>query len=276
MTGASSGFGLEMSRCALEHGDRVVATLRDPSALVDLASKYSSAQLLVAKVDVTNDDEIKAAFRRAKDAFGRVDIVFNNAGYVLTGEAETTPEELAKKLFEVDFWGAVRVSQEAVRFFREDNNPQGGFLIQNSAAAGIAAFPAMGFYTAAKHGKLLSLLTCTLYSREASAALEGFTDTLHKELDPAWNIKVLRAFLVLSIHTVSHLSTHRSPPSKRVGSRRRYPSPRGLRHSTPLTPETARSPPSYASPSLTYPEEANMPMDSSSRTPKRACRSSSR
>lgn len=162
MTGASSGFGLEMSRCALEHGDRVVATLRDPSALVDLASKYSSAQLLVAKVDVTNHDEIKAAFRRAKDAFGRVDIVFNNAGYVLTGEAETTPEELAKKLFEVDFWGAVRVSQEAVRFFREDNNPQGGYLIQNSAAAGIAAFPALGFYTAAKHGK--SLFSIDIYT----------------------------------------------------------------------------------------------------------------
>ncbi|KAI0794410.1 NAD(P)-binding protein [Fomes fomentarius] len=172
VTGASSGFGLEATLYALERGDRVVATLRNPPVLADLTSKYSSAQLVLAKVDVTNHEDIKAAFAKAKEAFGRVDVVFNNAGHALAGEAETTPEDLARKVFEVDFWGAVRVSQEAVRFFREENKPQGGHLIQNSAAAGITAFPTLGFYVAAKH------------------ALEGFTGTLHQELNPAWNIKI--------------------------------------------------------------------------------------
>ena len=155
VTGASSGFGLEMTRYALERGDRVVATLRNPAVLAEFTSSYSSTQLLVTRVDVTKYEEIKAAFQLAKETFGRVDVVFNNAGHALAGEAETTPEEPARKVFEVDFWGAVRVSQEAVRFFREENKPQGGHLIQNSAAAGIAAFPVLGFYTAAKHGQCM-------------------------------------------------------------------------------------------------------------------------
>ncbi|KAI0738149.1 NAD(P)-binding protein [Daedaleopsis nitida] len=172
VTGASSGFGLEMTRCALESGDRVVATLRTPSALAAFAAKYSATQLALVQLDVTDAAAVKAAFAQAKAAFGRVDVVFNNAGYVLAGEAETMPEALARALFEVDFWGAVRVSQEAVRFFREENRPQGGHLVQNSAAVGLVGFPVLGFYGAAKH------------------ALEGFTDALSKELDPAWDIKI--------------------------------------------------------------------------------------
>ncbi|KAI1793783.1 NAD(P)-binding protein [Ganoderma leucocontextum] len=172
ITGASSGFGLEMARCALAHGDRVVATLRKPEVLTDFASKYTSKQLLVLRLDVTKTVEIKDAFAKVKEVFGRVDVVFNNAGYIFTGELEGVPDEPARALFDVNFWGAAHVSQEAVRFFRDENKPQGGRLIQNSAIAGVAAAPTMGFYCAAKH------------------ALEGFTETLRKELDAAWNIKI--------------------------------------------------------------------------------------
>ena len=105
------------------------------------------------KLDVTRPEEIKAAFRAAKDAFGRIDVVFNNAGYSLLGEAEATPDAPARKVFEVVFWGAVHVSQEAVRFFREENSPPGGHLVQNSAAGGLVAVPTLGFYIAAKHGE---------------------------------------------------------------------------------------------------------------------------
>ncbi|KAH9914373.1 NAD-P-binding protein [Epithele typhae] len=172
ITGTSSGFGLEMARCALGHGDRVVATLRNPSTLSTLSAQYPAAQLLVTRVDVTHPKEIKAAFALALDTFGRVDVVFNNAGYVLAGEAEGTPDADARALFEVDFWGAVYVSQEALRVFRDVNVPRGGRLIQNSAAVGLVAFPNMGFYGAAKH------------------ALEGFSETLSMEVHPDWNIKI--------------------------------------------------------------------------------------
>ncbi|KAI0697225.1 NAD(P)-binding protein [Cerioporus squamosus] len=172
ITGASSGLGLEMARCALAHGDKVVATLRKPAALADFASQHSSSQLLVVKLDVTNEHEVKEAFQKAKDAFDRIDVVVNNAGIVIAGEAETTPEESARKMMETNFWGAAHVSLEAVRFFRDENKPQGGRLIQISAGAGFVGLPILGFNAASKH------------------ALDGITEALQKEMVPAWNIKI--------------------------------------------------------------------------------------
>lgn len=142
-----------MVRFALSHGEKVVATLRKPSVLAELASQYPSSQLVVVKLDVSNHEEIKDAFRKAKKAFGRVDIVFNNAGYGVLGEAEGTPDDRARPMFDVNFWGAAHVSQEAVRFFREENQPQGGHLVQNSATTGFASHPIMAFYGASKHGE---------------------------------------------------------------------------------------------------------------------------
>ena len=160
VTGSSSGFGLEMARCALGHGDKVVATLRTPEVLKEFAAQYTPEQLLVVKLDVTKPEEIKEAFRQAKAAFGRVDVVFNNAGYVLAGEVEGVPDEPARAMFETNFWGAAHVSQEAVRFFREENTPQGGHLITNTAAAGIIGYPILGWYCASKWGKCTF---CTQY-----------------------------------------------------------------------------------------------------------------
>ncbi|RPD70015.1 NAD(P)-binding protein [Lentinus tigrinus ALCF2SS1-7] len=141
-----------MARYALAQGDKVVATLRKPNALASFASKYPSSQLLLIKLDVTNQQEIRDVFHKAKDAFGRVDVVFNNAGIVIAGEAEATPEESARKMFETNFWGAAHVSLEAIRFFRDENEPQGGRLIQTSAAAGFVGLPMLGFNAASKHG----------------------------------------------------------------------------------------------------------------------------
>ena len=142
-----------MARVVLANGERVVATLRKPEVLADFASQYTPEQLLVLRLDVSKPDEIKAAFAIAKQTFGRVDIVFNNAGYAVAGELEGMPDEPARAMFEVDFWGAAHVSQEAVRFFRDENVPQGGRLIQNSAGVGLVVMPVFGFYTAAKHGE---------------------------------------------------------------------------------------------------------------------------
>lgn len=153
VTGSSSGFGRETVIQALESGDKVVATLRKPAVLDDLAKKYPADRLRVIKLDVTKPAEIDEAFAQAKAAFGRIDIVFNNAGYVAVGESEAMPDDVARQQFEVNFWGAVHVSQRAVRFFREENTPQGGLLLQNSSASGLTGVPVVGFYSATKHGE---------------------------------------------------------------------------------------------------------------------------
>ena len=154
VTGASSGFGRLMVELALLKGEAVIATLRNPDVLCDLTAQYGSEKLLLVKLDVTRSDDIEAAFLKAKEKFGRIDVVFNNAGYIVAGEAEAIPDEPARDMFEVNFWGAAHVSQEAVRFFRDENEPQGGRLIQTSAGVGLFSVPTAAFYGAAKHGEL--------------------------------------------------------------------------------------------------------------------------
>ena len=90
-----------MTEAALAHGDRVVATLRKPEALESLQAKYSADRLLVTRLDVTKLDEIESAFAKAKEAFGRVDVIFNNAGWGAIGETEGTPDDQAHAMFEV-------------------------------------------------------------------------------------------------------------------------------------------------------------------------------
>ena len=156
VTGSSSGFGLGVTEAALEHGDKVVATLRRPRVLDNLVCKYGSDQLRVVKLDVTKPEEVDNAFIVAKKAFGRVDIVFNNAGIALVGEIEATPEATARELFDINFWGAVNVSKTAVKFFR-DENPRGvgGRLITNSSGTGIRPAACLPYYSSAKFGEHL-------------------------------------------------------------------------------------------------------------------------
>lgn len=104
--------------------------------------------MLVVKLDVTKPAEIAAAFERAREVFGRIDVVLNNAGYGSLGEIEAQPDDVARGVFEVNFWGAANVSREAVKFFREANKPQGGRLIQITSMAGILGNPGIGYYTA--------------------------------------------------------------------------------------------------------------------------------
>ncbi|KAJ7687142.1 hypothetical protein B0H17DRAFT_1203806 [Mycena rosella] len=77
------------------------------AALSDLESKYPFSQLLLVHLDVTQTFAIKFAFNAAVKAFGKVDVVFNNAGAFQGGEVEGIPEADVRKLFDVNLWGAV-------------------------------------------------------------------------------------------------------------------------------------------------------------------------
>ncbi|OSC98198.1 NAD-P-binding protein [Trametes coccinea BRFM310] len=174
VTGTSTGFGRALAELVLEKGEAVVATARKASSLDGLVEKYSKDRVLPLKVDVTNEEDVKNAFAQAKKVFGRVDVVFNNAGYGEVGEFESIDEETARGVLETNFWGAVRVTRHALRFLREDNPAgRGGRLLQMSSMYGLAGSPMHPFYCASKF------------------ALEGMTESLAQELDPKWNIKVV-------------------------------------------------------------------------------------
>ncbi|KIJ64087.1 hypothetical protein HYDPIDRAFT_28974 [Hydnomerulius pinastri MD-312] len=173
ITGASSGFGRSMTELLLRQGHKVVATLRKPEVLSDLVHQYPATQLLVVKVDVTQSADITSAFAKAHAVFGRIDVVFNNAGQMVTGEVEAVVEADARGMFDINFWGAAQVSKEAVRFFREVNQPRGGRLLQISSGLGLISSAGCGFYSASKF------------------ALEGLSEALANELDPVWDIKII-------------------------------------------------------------------------------------
>ena len=110
VTGTSSGLGKSFLEAVLASGERVVATLRKPEVLAYLKDKYTPEQLLIQQLDIVNDEHIEAAFAATKEHFGRLDVVVNNAGYGLWGEAEGLPLSEARAQVEVLFWGPVKVS----------------------------------------------------------------------------------------------------------------------------------------------------------------------
>ncbi|KAF8996910.1 hypothetical protein BDQ17DRAFT_1544570 [Cyathus striatus] len=173
VTGSSSGLGLSVVKYVLSKGDIVVATLRKPEVLSELTTQYGPTQLLVVKLDVAKPDEITSTFAVAIEKFGRIDVVYNNAGYAFIAEFESAPDVLARSMFEVNFWGAANVSREAIRVFRDVNKPSGGRLLQASSTAALTGTPTCSYYSASKF------------------ALVGLSEAIAKEVDLSWNIKVV-------------------------------------------------------------------------------------
>lgn len=85
---------------ALEGGDKIVAAVRKPESLQDLSDKHRDGSLLVVKVDVSKSSEITSAFEAAQSKFGRIDVVFNNAGFPIVGEVEAFSDADIRSLFE--------------------------------------------------------------------------------------------------------------------------------------------------------------------------------
>lgn len=146
ITGASRGFGRAWASAALERGDRVAATARDVSSLEDLRKTYGES-LLPLTLDVNDRNAVFARVNDAKEHFGRLDIVANNAGFGQYGMIEEISEADVRALFETNVFGALWVTQAVIPVMREQG---GGHLLQVSSAAGVMAFPNVGMYNATK------------------------------------------------------------------------------------------------------------------------------
>ncbi|HEX4466479.1 MAG TPA: SDR family NAD(P)-dependent oxidoreductase, partial [Solirubrobacteraceae bacterium] len=95
ITGTTRGFGREWAQAALARGDKVVATARDTASLSELVTTYGDA-VLPLQLDVTDRAADFAAVAQAREHFGRLDVVINNAGYGLFGTIEEVSEEQAR------------------------------------------------------------------------------------------------------------------------------------------------------------------------------------
>ena len=160
ITGTSRGFGREWAIAALERGDKVAATARDVSSLDDLVARFGDA-ILPIRLDVTDRSADAAAVARAHEAFGRLDVVVNNAGYGQFGFIEELTEQEVRDQFETNLFGAVWITQAALPFLRAQKS---GHIIQVSSIGGVSAFPNIGIYNSSKW------------------ALEGFSQALAAEV----------------------------------------------------------------------------------------------
>src|ERR1051325_11201654 len=109
VTGSSSGFGRRLVEEILEKGERVVATARKPETVKDLEKKYPGRALAV-KLDVTKKPQIAAAVAKAVAAFGRIDVLVNNAGYGLVGAIEDVQDAEVKRIFDTNVFGLMNVT----------------------------------------------------------------------------------------------------------------------------------------------------------------------
>lgn len=162
ITGTSRGFGREWALAALERGDRVVGTARNPSSMDDIVERYGPDQFLPLALDVTDRGADFAAIKQAHEHFGELDIVVNNAGYGHFGMIEELSEQEARNQIETNLFGALWVTQAALPYMREQRR---GHIVQVSSIGGISAFPTVGIYHASKWG------------------LEGFSQALSQEVE---------------------------------------------------------------------------------------------
>lgn len=162
ITGCSTGFGRELAKLVLDRGWRAVVTARDRERVEDLA-QGRDGQALALALDVIDDDDIEAGVAAALKAFGRIDVLVNNAGYGYLASIEEGVAEEIRAQFEANVFGLFAMTRAVLPVMRRQKS---GHVINIASVAGFCGFPGSGYYAASKH------------------AVEGFSDSLAKEAAP--------------------------------------------------------------------------------------------
>ena len=121
ITGASKGFGFEITKAALEAGDKVVATVRNNSGALYTSLK-EEVNLFVVEMDVTKESDVKDAVGKTIDHFGKLDIVVNNAGYGIVGAIEEVSDTEARKQYDTNVFGVLNVLRATLPFLRKQRS----------------------------------------------------------------------------------------------------------------------------------------------------------
>jgi NAD(P)-dependent dehydrogenase (short-subunit alcohol dehydrogenase family) len=160
ITGSSRGLGRSIAEAVLASGDSLVATARQPDALRELATRYGS-RIRTIRHDVTDAAAASATVQLALEAFGRLDVVVNNAGYGRISPIEQSSDADIRAELDTNFMGVVHVTRAALPLMRRQRS---GHIIQVSSVGGRMGSPGFGAYVAAKW------------------AVGGFSEVLAKEV----------------------------------------------------------------------------------------------
>jgi len=150
ITGAGSGIGKAVALALLKEGYSVVLAGRRQALLEETAGQ-GGASTLVVPTDVGDPAAVRSLFARAKDVFGRLDLLFNNAGIGLaSAPLEDLTYEQWKSVVDVNLTGAFLCTQEAFRLMK-DQQPRGGRIVNNGSISAHTPRPNSAPYTATKH-----------------------------------------------------------------------------------------------------------------------------
>ncbi len=147
VTGASQGLGLTLVKKLLESGYRVAATSRNAQKLNDAVGVIDADRFLPLAVDLNNMDCVDESIRQTLSAFGRIDVVVNNAGYGLAGTVEEISEEDIRKIFDVNVLAVINVVKSVLPVLRKQGS---GYIINMGSVAGLAGAPGWSVYAGTK------------------------------------------------------------------------------------------------------------------------------
>jgi NAD(P)-dependent dehydrogenase (short-subunit alcohol dehydrogenase family) len=162
ITGCSTGFGRELAKLVLERGWRAVVTARNPQQVQDLVAG-TGGRGLALKLDVTDKAQIAEAVKQAEAAFGKIDVLVNNAGYGYMAAVEEGEEAEFRAMFETNFFGLVEMCRAVLPGMRKQRS---GHILNISSIGGFVGFPGVSYYNATKF------------------AVEGLSEGLAKEVEP--------------------------------------------------------------------------------------------
>lgn len=155
VTGASSGFGLLVANELHKQGFNVIGTSRNPEKY---AAKFPFRMI---SLGLDSEQSIASFPERLFREISQLDILINNAGFLVSGIAEEIPVELGRQQFETNFWGTIKVTNAVLPYFRKQKS---GKIITVGSIVGLVSFPNAAYYAASKH------------------ALEGYFKSLRYEL----------------------------------------------------------------------------------------------
>jgi len=162
VTGAGSGIGKTVALALLKDGYRVALAGRrkDPLEQTVKDAGSAGALALVVPADVSNPESVRALFAKTQEVFGRLDLLFNNAGVFPPGvPLEDLSFEQWKTAVDINLTGAFLCTQEAIKIMKSQV-PRGGRIINNGSISAHAPRPNSAPYTATKHA-ITGLTKCT-------------------------------------------------------------------------------------------------------------------
>jgi len=147
VTGASRGLGLTLVKKLLDRGYRVAATSRDAHTLSQSVGLIDRDRFLPLAVDLNNPDCIDESIQQTLAAFGRIDVVVNNAGYGMAGTVEEIEEQQIRDIFDVNIFATINVVRAVLPAMRSQ---QSGYIINIGSVAGFVGAPGWSVYSATK------------------------------------------------------------------------------------------------------------------------------